>query len=564
MIRSFSKSVSLRCCSAIEFGAEFRRFSLDRYEPGVFEDFRQLILRLHHLYHTEVFISYADVHGELLPINNDDNFIKAVSTTQPLLRIFLQQREEVDHDNISSDGVTRRKKSAVRAGGDVSHRRSRIQIGAPQNFRPVSSVIDVDILPECHRRVRLYHQGSDRPLGFYIRDGTTVRVTPGGVEKALGIFISRMVPGGLAESTGLLAVNDQVLEVNGIDVKGKSLDQVTDMMVANSYNLIITVKPANQHNNVRTRSSVTSDPKHVIDFKDSLSYPGLPVIMGAYVWAANGYDSDSDSDLVIERAISQSLQRFSPQMTPRHSHQVQDQCRRHGPTYSTASCRSQPCLNHVGYPGPRSSLHREKTLQQQYRSSPALKQSSPELRQSSPTLKQSSTALRQSSSALRQSSPALRQSSTALRQSSSALKQSSPALRQSSPALKQSSPALKQSSTALKQSSIALKQSSPALRQSSPALKQSSPALKQSSPAIRQSSATLKQSSPALRQSSPVLKQSSTAFRQSSATLKQSSPAIRQISSSTHDILGSLHSDLRQQLMVPYGAMEEDGIVIIL
>lgn len=41
-------------------------------------------------------------------------------------------------------------------------------------------------------------------------------------------------------------MNDEVLEVNGIEVTGKTLDQVTDMMVANSANLIITVKPANQ------------------------------------------------------------------------------------------------------------------------------------------------------------------------------------------------------------------------------------------------------------------------------------------------------------------------------
>ena len=34
--------------------------------------------------------------------------------------------------------------------------------------------------------------------------------------------------------------------MNGIDVAGKTLDQVTDMMVANSSNLIITVKPVNQ------------------------------------------------------------------------------------------------------------------------------------------------------------------------------------------------------------------------------------------------------------------------------------------------------------------------------
>uniref|UniRef100_H3CH51 Par-6 partitioning defective 6 homolog beta (C. elegans) n=2 Tax=Tetraodon nigroviridis TaxID=99883 RepID=H3CH51_TETNG len=107
-----------------------------------------------------------------------------------------------------------------------------------------------DILPETHRRVRLYKHGQEKPLGFYIRDGSSVRVTPQGLEKVPGIFISRMVPGGLAESTGLLAVNDEVLEVNGIEVAGKSLDQVTDMMIANSHNLIITVKPANQRNNV--------------------------------------------------------------------------------------------------------------------------------------------------------------------------------------------------------------------------------------------------------------------------------------------------------------------------
>ena len=65
----------------------------------------------------------------------------------------------------------------------------------------------------------------------------------------------RLVPGGLAESTGLLAVNDEVLEVNGIEVAGKSLDQVTDMMVANSSNLIITVKPANQRTLMPRRGS---------------------------------------------------------------------------------------------------------------------------------------------------------------------------------------------------------------------------------------------------------------------------------------------------------------------
>lgn len=61
-------------------------------------------------------------------------------------------------------------------------------IGLPQNFRQISSIIDVDILPETHRRVRLHKHGTHKPLGFYIRDGVSVRVTPQGVEKVRSII----------------------------------------------------------------------------------------------------------------------------------------------------------------------------------------------------------------------------------------------------------------------------------------------------------------------------------------------------------------------------------------
>lgn len=111
-------------------------------------------------------------------------------------------------------------------------------ISIPHDFRQVSAIIDVDIVPETHRRVRLLKHGSDKPLGFYIRDGTSVRVTASGLEKQPGIFISRLVPGGLAESTGLLAVNDEVIEVNGIEVAGKTLDQVSQESIWRDYFLL--------------------------------------------------------------------------------------------------------------------------------------------------------------------------------------------------------------------------------------------------------------------------------------------------------------------------------------
>ncbi|NXY92550.1 PAR6G protein, partial [Alcedo cyanopectus] len=167
----------------------------------------------------------------------------------------------------------------------------------PQDFRQISSIIDVDILPETHRRVRLHKHGSDKPLGFYIRDGVSVRVAPQGVEKVPGIFISRLVKGGLAESTGLLAVSDEILEVNGIDVAGKSLDQVTDMMVANSHNLIITVKPANQRNNV-IRSSKASGSSGMST--DSTPSQQTPSPASQYLSNYSTAESDEEGDLVIE------------------------------------------------------------------------------------------------------------------------------------------------------------------------------------------------------------------------------------------------------------------------
>ncbi|XP_043945890.1 partitioning defective 6 homolog beta [Protopterus annectens] len=254
-----------------KFGAEFRRFSLDRLKPGKFQEFYGLLQHVHRIPNVEVLVGYADIHGDLLPINNDDNYHKAITTANPLLRIFIQRQEEADYSAFGTDTLTRKKNTLANVlRVENNKKKPQLVISLPRDFRPVSSIIDVDILPETHRRVRLYKHGSEKPLGFYIRDGSSVRVTQHGLERVPGIFISRLVPGGLAESTGLLAVNDEVLEVNGIEVTGKSLDQVTDMMIANSHNLIITVKPANQRNNVVRNSRASGSSCQSTDSSSSL------------------------------------------------------------------------------------------------------------------------------------------------------------------------------------------------------------------------------------------------------------------------------------------------------
>ncbi|OQV12474.1 Partitioning defective 6-like protein gamma [Hypsibius exemplaris] len=254
-----------------EFDAEFRRFSIPRVTDRGFLDFCQVVENIHHLSGISFVVFYTDPVGDLLPITNNDNFKKALATTVTLLRLTVQRKDENWSDLIGYSTLNRKKEKAGQnkilaqlpltnhhhhspSKPNKNNKSPPLKIGMPEDFRQVSAIIDVDKVPQHHRRVRLLKHGSDKPLGFYIRDGVNIKVTPTGLDKIPGIFISRLVAGGLAESTGLISVNDEIVEVNGIEVQGKTLDQVTDMMIANSCNLIITVKPANQRGDAAAQS----------------------------------------------------------------------------------------------------------------------------------------------------------------------------------------------------------------------------------------------------------------------------------------------------------------------
>lgn len=76
----------------LQFEAEYRRFALKRNRAGGFQEFYQLLQTIHRIPGVDVLLGYADIHGDLLPINNDDNFHKALSSANPLLRIIIQRR----------------------------------------------------------------------------------------------------------------------------------------------------------------------------------------------------------------------------------------------------------------------------------------------------------------------------------------------------------------------------------------------------------------------------------------------------------------------------------------
>lgn len=52
------------------------------------------------------------------------------------------------------------------------------------------------------------------------------------------MVISRIVRGGAAERSGLLSEGDEILEINGIEIRGKDVNQVFDILVSLSLCLL--------------------------------------------------------------------------------------------------------------------------------------------------------------------------------------------------------------------------------------------------------------------------------------------------------------------------------------
>ncbi|XP_049820609.1 partitioning defective 6 homolog beta-like [Aethina tumida] len=280
-----------------KFETEFRRFSLEKNKTIKFTEFHNLLENLHKLKEIAFAIYYIDLKDEdLLPITNDENLAVALNHSKPLLRLVIQRKGEGCEEYTNYGTIKRRNLIATVLG--TPFKQKPLSISSPHNFRQVSSIIDVDIVPATCRRVRLVKKGSDKPLGFYIRDGASLKATSNGLERIPGIFISRLINGGLAESSGLLAVNDEVLEVNGIEVADKTLDQVTDMMLANRDNLIITVKPANQRTvGTMNRGSFTRKSQKSNGSHQSCSSDELDEIVDMTKQYLDMYNSKNDTIL---------------------------------------------------------------------------------------------------------------------------------------------------------------------------------------------------------------------------------------------------------------------------
>lgn len=73
---------------------------------------------------------------------------------------------------------------------------------------------------------------SAEPLGATVRN------------EGEAVVIGRIVRGGAAEKSGLLHEGDEILEVNGIGMRGKSVNDVYDLLSAMTGTLVFLIVPA--------------------------------------------------------------------------------------------------------------------------------------------------------------------------------------------------------------------------------------------------------------------------------------------------------------------------------
>lgn len=69
---------------------------------------------------------------------------------------------------------------------------------------------------------------------IYVINSECVAATQGATvrNEMDSVIISRIVKGGAAEKSGLLHEGDEVLEINGIEIRGKDVNEVFDLLVS--------------------------------------------------------------------------------------------------------------------------------------------------------------------------------------------------------------------------------------------------------------------------------------------------------------------------------------------
>lgn len=120
--------------------------------------------------------------------------------------------------------------------------------GHPTNAHPLEQLRD-GLLVHPDDNVKLVSiDKTTEPLGATVRN------------EGESVIIGRIVKGGAAEKSGLLHEGDEILEVNGIEMRGKSVNQVCDILANMTGTLTFLIVPSRQYGEDQSKSSLVQAP----------------------------------------------------------------------------------------------------------------------------------------------------------------------------------------------------------------------------------------------------------------------------------------------------------------
>ncbi|KAL7677173.1 hypothetical protein ACOME3_003416 [Neoechinorhynchus agilis] len=225
------------------FNNEYSRFAVDFNQFSDFEEFNRYVCGMNGIdmdtyesKNSSFHVFYSDIRNQsMLPVTNEHNFARMVNQyvdnhERRLLRIY------VVNIDLGSTSVG----NAMPTSKYIRFRQN-LPIRCLNDLRVVGSLINDNTLPTNCRKVHLHRDDPKMNLGFYIRKGQGLSKESLLSEVSEGIFVSKLLPGALAERCGLLSINDEIIEVNGILIDGMAVSEVADLLsqYKNDVNLII-------------------------------------------------------------------------------------------------------------------------------------------------------------------------------------------------------------------------------------------------------------------------------------------------------------------------------------
>ena len=104
---------------------------------------------MHKINGLQFLISYIDPRdNDLLPINNDDNFHRAITIARPLLRLIIQRKGD-SLEEITGYGTMRPKNLISSLLGQTPVKSKSLAISNPHDFRQVSLLIAFLNIQRC-------------------------------------------------------------------------------------------------------------------------------------------------------------------------------------------------------------------------------------------------------------------------------------------------------------------------------------------------------------------------------------------------------------------------------